>query len=530
MEMDSLGDNNNNNNNNNNNDNNNNNNNNNTPLVPANANTNINNIHETTTTTTTKDYPTTRPIPVAPNLNSVAGISPRFWSYVRMSVLDVLSLELGDGSNGINWMRLPPPPAQAEFVCPVSRCLLVGYVVCASQRRDGSVAYVIDDGTGFIDCVHWFGSSNYNNPEDIYNLPSLSDGNDTDDENNCGPFTVGEPVRVYGKIECCAVTSTSKKTTPTSNRHANDGNQAHTNNNNNNDKVFVVREIRATLMERVVDSFLSESRHWMIQSCSTATSLPPAGSSILSCLEALGTQIRSQIESGTDLPAADDTACSWRVFGTSCRCNLPHMEDLLYCHCQSEAEATDPSHRFRDALLLTLLSMQSSRAATTMLRFNYKEIKSNNNLRRVAFKEVCSETRTENNQNNNNNNNNNNNKTASIVDALFFGTFRALRHDGILCLLNSNTDEYLLISKSRVLEPFVLRTQMFVSNNNNNNTNKIIASSKPTPNKSGFISYQNSPPYIIARVHNERLLYIKRLLMIRQEEEAATTATKSHRC
>eukprot|EP00537_Pseudo-nitzschia_pungens_P016015 CAMPEP_0172398958 /NCGR_PEP_ID=MMETSP1061-20121228/38597_1 /TAXON_ID=37318 /ORGANISM="Pseudo-nitzschia pungens, Strain cf. pungens" /LENGTH=86 /DNA_ID=CAMNT_0013131669 /DNA_START=26 /DNA_END=283 /DNA_ORIENTATION=+ len=64
-------------------------------------------------------------------LDFVVGISPQYWSYVPMSVADVLNLKLIDG---INWMH--SPPAEAEGVSPVSKCLLLGYVVHATERRD----------------------------------------------------------------------------------------------------------------------------------------------------------------------------------------------------------------------------------------------------------------------------------------------------------------------------------------------------------------------------------------------------------
>ncbi|VEU40222.1 unnamed protein product [Pseudo-nitzschia multistriata] len=399
------------------------------------------------------------------NLNFVAGISPMYWSYVRMTVIDVLNLKLKDG---INWMS--SPPAKEDFGTPVSKCLLVGYVVYATQRRDGSMAYVVDDGTGFIDCVHWCSNSN-DNTEDIYHLPSLSD--DLDDHRDHGPFHVGEPVRVYGKIECVA--STTKKTTKTSTKS----------HNGNGDEVLVVREIQSNLMERVEDILLVESHHWM-QLCS----IDPVD--IRSCLEAVGPQIRSQIENRINLPAADDTSCSWRVFGMSCRCDLPYMEDLLYCHCQSKAEAMDPSYRFRDALLIALLSMQSKTAS--MLKFKYKDIRNNDSLELLALKELSQQKRTENNVS---------------IDKIFLKTFRALRHDGILYLLNSNTDEYLFITRSKVLEPFV---RTLVSNE--------IGASKPK--NSNFVSYDKAPAFI-SRVHNERLLYIKRLI-----NEGASTPYKTH--
>eukprot|EP00537_Pseudo-nitzschia_pungens_P008963 CAMPEP_0172381048 /NCGR_PEP_ID=MMETSP1060-20121228/70750_1 /TAXON_ID=37318 /ORGANISM="Pseudo-nitzschia pungens, Strain cf. cingulata" /LENGTH=155 /DNA_ID=CAMNT_0013108815 /DNA_START=446 /DNA_END=909 /DNA_ORIENTATION=- len=155
------------------------------------------------------------------------------------------------------------------------------------------------------------------------------------------------------------------------------------------------------------------------------------------------------------------------------------MDELLYCHCQSKAETIDPSYRFRDALLLELLSMQSRMAS--MLRFKYKELRENKSLRAVALEEVRPQRTLE--------------KETMMIDKLFLRTFRALRHDGILCLLNSNTDEYLLITRSMVLEPFV---RCLLSNNHE------ARESKPTT-KGNFIDYyQQKAPKYISKVHNER--------------------------
>ena len=98
-------------------------------------------------------------------LDFIAGISPQYWAHVRMSVIDVLTLELKDG---INWM--PSPPSEGAYVSPVSKCLLVGYIVYAAERRDGSMVYVLDDGTGLLDCVHWPSDT-----QDMYQLPPLEE-------------------------------------------------------------------------------------------------------------------------------------------------------------------------------------------------------------------------------------------------------------------------------------------------------------------------------------------------------------------
>jgi len=393
-------------------------------------------------------------------LDFVAGISPQYWSYVPMSVMDVLNLKLKDG---INWM-IPSQKSSdggEEFLSPVSRCLLVGCIVYAAQRRDGSMVYILDDGTGIIDCVQWLNDTQ----QDIYNLPSLSDNYDDKGKH----FSVGNVVRIFGKIECLALMSKIKT------KETND------NGNHNHNDDYTIREIHTSTIERVENDTASEAHHWIQSSCHLGRV------NVNSCLESLGPQIQLQINNKVNLPAADDIySCSWRVFGMNCCCNLTYMEDLLYCHCQSKAEPLDPSYLFRDAVLTYLQSMQHR--TVKRLQFKYKQIKNNDNLQTIASREIFVEKHDR-------------EKKNTLIDKLFLKTFSALRNDGIIHLLNSNTDEYLLITRDKVLEPYI-RSQI---------KNPNMRSSRTKT----FVSYKNSPPYI-SRVHNERLLYIKRL--IQQDE------------
>ena len=64
-----------------------------------------------------------------------------------------------------------------EIYVPISKCSLVGAIVSAEIRSDGSRLYVLDDGTGLMDCVDWscsyttiHGNRLQNN---IFQIPSL---------------------------------------------------------------------------------------------------------------------------------------------------------------------------------------------------------------------------------------------------------------------------------------------------------------------------------------------------------------------
>ena len=387
----------------------------------------------------------------------VVGISPQYWAYTPLLVIDVLNLKLKDG---INWLK--PSLSNTRLSTPVSKCLLVGHIVYATERRGGSKLYILDDGTGVIDCVHW-SNSNSSNILNPYYLPSLTDP--LNDQGHQKSFSVGEPVRVFGKIECLASISKSP--------HAY---RVRTNDRTQSNK-FVVREIQVQMIERVQDYLVSEARHW-VDSCEHIPS------NLFACMDALGPQLNAQIENRINLPAADDTTSSWRVFGMSCSCRLSYMEDLLYCHCQCTPETLDPFYRFRDALLDKLLSMQT--LITKELQFKYKEIRNNHLLQTMASNEVMVKKTTEKNK---------------LIDKLFLKTFSALRCDGIIYLLNSNTDEYLLITRGKVLEPFI--------------RSKIKNEMESFNATKNFFWCQGAPRFI-SKVHNERLLYIKRLMSLKK--------------
>ncbi len=396
-----------------------------------------------------------------PHLNHeskfLVGISPQYWAYTRMAVMDVLNLKLKDG---INWLEphrrnnseRPNETQYDDENCllstPVSKCLLVGHIVYASERKGGSKVYVLDDGTGVIDCVHWSTDA-----KDPYHLPSLTASGE--DKNESKGFEVGEQVRIFGKIDCLATSSHNDRGV------------------NKNSSNTVIREIQIRIIERVEDYLPSEAQHWMDICRHTPISLKTN-------VEKLGPEIGKQILNRVNLPSVDDVSSAWRVFGANCNCKLSYMEELLYCHCQCTAEPLDPFYRFRDALLQMLLFLQSKKAKK--LEFNYKEIRGNAMLQGVAMKEVADENQ------------------ERHVDRLFLKTFRALRIDGIIHLLDSNSDSYLLITRTWVLEP--------------------VARGQSKSGGGSFIQYEKVPR-CISRVHNERLRYIQRLIL---EEPAAKRA------
>ena len=130
------------------------------------------------------------------------------------------------------------------------------------------------------------------------------------------------------------------------------------------------------------------------------------------------------------------------------------------------------------------------------LEFNYKEIRNDRQLRAMASKEIISEEETMDNV---------------MIDKLFLRTFRALRIDGIIALLNSNTDDYLLITRKEVLEPIV---------------NRQFKNLKKSPDTAQVFMNRETMPFYISKIHNQRLLYIKRLLDRQKPKSSTDSKTK----
>jgi hypothetical protein len=429
----------------------------------------------------------------------LAGICPQFWSHVPMTIQDFYHLQVIDGIYCMDLGTQQHPcvspvsqpcvssESEVSFIstsnvskgvydneddaleskdidsllynrfAPVSKCLLVGTIVYADVRRDGTMAYVLDDGTGLVDCVHW---STSDQQQDIYSLPNLQSDENVDQVQDT--FAVGDSVRVFGKLECLGRVASAS-----CNRDRNEKGRT---------KLWI-GEIQAAIIESIQDDVVSaEAGHW--KRC-----LATIPKSIQYWLDLLGPQIRAQVHRKASLPAADDILGQWRVFGSSCQCQVSYKESLLYCHCQATLEPLDPYLKFRDSLLERLLDLQEREGK--MLVFPYKDIKTFPQLRDMAF--TVAE--------------NAGNATKYIVDQLFRKTFRALRKDGIVYLMNGNTDDYLLITRDHVLEPFV-RKQMTINEDDEKHQSK---------NKRSFVCFNGAPPHISKTAHMERLRYIHRL-------------------
>lgn len=385
----------------------------------------------------------------------LVGIAPNFWAHVPMTISGINDLKL---VNGVHcWSS-----GDGKQHVPVSKCVLVGCIVNATVRSaDESILYVLDDGTGLIDCLVWAN----NTENDIFHLPSLVlDHGNSGEYGSNDNIGLGEIVKVFGKLQCVTI------------QGEHDGGY---------NEPFVVREIQASLVERI-DGPNEEARHW--KACAEreeSMTRDPTKFNALGYLKVLGPEITSQVKARRHLPAMDDMLGEWRIFGTSCTCDLDYKAELLYCHCQAKVEPLDPQFVFRDALLIHLLGVQATHAKKLM--FPYKGIKINPKLRAIASTVLFKD----------NNKKEEDAKMKVLVDRILLNTFRALRHDGILHLADIHSDSYLLISRKWVLEPYVKR-ELEMSRNEGSSKN--------------YIKFEGAP--YLSSVHRDRLLYIKRSAMV----------------
>jgi hypothetical protein len=190
-----------------------------------------------------------------------------------------------------------------------------------------------------------------------------------------------------------------------------------------------------------------------------------------------------EVKDGLHLPSADDALGEWRIFGPISNCVLDYKAELLYCHCLAKVEPLDSELKFRDAILNYLLGVQ--RKQSTKLVFPYRTVKTNQNLRDMASHVLSSQGEPK-----------QGSKLPLLIDRLLLNTFRALRQDGIVHLEDASSDNYLLISRKWVMEPFI-KFQM--------------AASKDKEHAKKLFSLEGVPQF--SNVHRNKLRFIRRCLV-----------------
>jgi hypothetical protein len=344
----------------------------------------------------------------------LVGLSPQYWAHTPMLMDQFHRLAL---VGGIDCIRT------STKLLPVSKCTLLGVIVNVDRKSNGSVLYLVDDGTGMVDCLHWIDN-------DHYRLPSLSRSTEYPSNHLC----VGQVVRIMGRIKVLAIGSVRDTMVVAG-------------------KTWEIRDAVRELHVSVIEDIQvrqdlrrmdlgPETLHWLqcmdfLKNCESDLSNDAAapvvrnGTDVLSLL---GPAISKGALARTDLPSADDAIGAWKVFGAGCQCDLPYKESLLYCHCQATIEPLDPHFVFRDSTLATLLELEAMSDGHCI--FLYQAIIHNPALVTVANNVLPKDG-------------------SGSLRQLFVKTFAALRKDGLIHLVDENTDTYRLISRQRVLEPYL---------------------------------------------------------------------------
>lgn len=400
----------------------------------------------------------------------LVGLSPYFWSHLPMSIDQIHSLELIEGLHCMVFHDDDnhSNSSQTIHARPVSKCRLIGTVVAVDQRGpSGSVAYVVDDGTGVIDCFYF-------PPDDNDILPPLLESQDnrwearlsdleTPRRTTSPLIELGSLVQVFGRIDCACVFDTPSRNLFLYGRQW--------------QVRACVREIRSSSIQPIpiegdVRFRHSEARHWQdVVRCKTDLRWSCCGSDVTQdnnpckyldaakVVRFLGPDIHKQILDLKNLPVADDYVGAWQLFGSQCRCQTTYKEKLLYCHCIATRDESDPQLVYRDALLNRLLELEEQDSSEIRnswgieepFRFQYLTIVNDPVL--VAIEQALvnsfatTDCRAPQQQ-----------TTDKAFSGLGLAAFRALRADRILFLLDQQSDSYLLLSRKRSIESYLKRT------------------------------------------------------------------------
>lgn len=353
-----------------------------------------------------------------------------------------------------------------EHVLPISKCKIVGVIVYCSYKSNGSIILIVDDGTGHCDCIGWT--------------------HDYDDHEIDHRYRVGDSIQVQGAIKILSLKE---------NRIVRVGDATH--------EIYegwtCIRELHIHSMHRVA-SYDEETLHWLTCLQFQKRIGMHTSGLVLAAVEAntgalqeeevpkdvqdqiMNTPILNGLETFQllsqdeqlhiySMRGSEDSVRMLRndilyervfrqYYGRNCTCDLKYKDILLYCHCLARKEPLDPKFQFRDALLDRLVDMENCIVEETMqamdgggasynelqrkrLEFEYSALLQDGQLCELA-KEIVAET-TDPNIN---------------LRRLYTNTFKHLRDDGVVYLLNENTDTYLFMSKDRVLLPEVLKLEI----------------------------------------------------------------------
>ena len=447
------------------------------------------------------------------------GLSPQYWSYTPLLIGDIINLPLINGADCFvttrNGNRSSGDSSDCDsaqdvdeddtnqckmnvvedhemqntntnndngkswHILPLSRVLLRGIATAIDRRPNGCTLIVLDDGTGSIDCRYWDDS---HCGHSAFNLPPLLPEHEIINEQRQFRFVVGDSLEVMGKIK--ALTAGTSTT-------------------NNNDQCKIsghsatplevrfgcVREVHASSVcligkgeTRRENQWNGEVVHWLkcmqfTKQC-TAIRVDEANNTTSNCsrirngkdvLRLLGNTISTSILGGdgsSDFTNLDKSNVSNNILHRKCcQTSQRFRNAFFYCHCEATLEVLDPNLQFRDNLLNRLLDMEDQlqrmsdscfpsatedcmdlfgvtpESMPPPLLFTFESIYKDADISYIASEIVASTAAPE-----------------ANAQRLVRKTFAALTNDGILSLYNHDEDLYLLVSRTRVIEPFLRRS------------------------------------------------------------------------
>ncbi|KAL7526573.1 hypothetical protein ACHAXR_001547 [Thalassiosira sp. AJA248-18] len=361
-------------------------------------------------------------------------------------------------------------------ILPLSRVLLRGIATAIDRRPNGCTLIVLDDGTGSIDCIYWDDS---HSGDSAFNLPSLLPEHEKINKRRGFRFVVGDSLEVMGKIKALTAGCTN-----------NNGECKLSGGSANSLEVRYgcVREVHAKSVclvgegqTRNANQGNGEVVHWL-KCMNFSRSLASQCNEIddtknnpctvrngKGVLPLLGGAITSSIlsDGSSDFTNLDNTMGNQNILHRKC-CQTPHRfrKALFYCHCEATLEALDPTFRFRDAILNRLLDTEAqlhrssdscypsatedcmdlfgaqSDSMPPPLLFTFESMFNDKELTSIACEIVAST-----------------NLPEANAQRLVRKTFAAMTNDGILSLYDHEQDLYLLVSCTRVMEPFLRRSK-----------------------------------------------------------------------
>ena len=423
------------------------------------------------------------------------GLSPQYWSHTLILIGDLVSLPLINGVDCLvttcidndesttkevykiaedidvdhddaMQIDLNKEETSIPHILPLSKVLLRGIATAIDRRPNGCTLIVLDDGSGSIDCRYWDNDDNSGGGNN-FNLPALLAEHEPTNKqrrDQCR-FIVGDMLEVMGKIKTltagskanadeCKLSSYSTEV-PLDVRYG------------------CIREVHASSVclinkgeTRMANQWNGEMVHWL--KCMNFNKQQQYRQSRVrngrDILPLLGDVISTSILGEGSCTILDKANGNNNILQRKCcQTSYRFRSSFFYCHCEASLEALDPNLQFRDALLNRLLDMEAKlqRRSDTLyptsaedcldllgidqintlpppLLFTFESIYRDEEIINIATSIVSSTTAPE-----------------ANAQRLIRKTFAALTNDGILSLYDHEQDLYLLVSRSRIIEPFL---------------------------------------------------------------------------